>query len=142
MGGLARCSILTTSFDREVLALDLKLPITIFDELDEEVVKSTGFLNLASGEITDVHYIDYDVATHDLPAEREDYAFTSGTLSHNGKDVEFRVDVERITGKYHVSAGELLDVKVRAARLFAGIECKDLVGSVKKPGAASRKKLH
>ena len=118
--------------------MDLKIPITIFDELDEEVVKSTGFLNLASGEITDVHYIDYDVATRDLPAEREDYAFTSGTLSHNGKDVEFRVDVERITGKYHVSAGELLDVKVRAARLFAGIECKDIVGSAPDQRTASQ----
>ena len=122
--------------------MNLKLPITICDELDEEVVESTGSLDLASGEITDVHYIDYDVATHDLPPEREDYAFTSGTLSHNGKDVEFRVDVERITGKYHVSAGELLDVKVRAARLFAGIEGKDLVGSEPEQRTASRKKLH
>jgi hypothetical protein len=122
--------------------LNLKLPITIFDELDEEVVKSTGSLDLASGEITDVHYVDYDVAARDLPAERDDYAFTSGTLSHNGKDVEFRVDVERITGKYHVTPGELLDVKVRAARLFAGIEGKELLDSAPKGGTAPRKKLH
>jgi hypothetical protein len=125
--------------------LDLKLPITIFDELDEEVVESTGSLDLASGEITDVHYLDYDVAARDLPAERDNYAFTSGTLSHNGKDVEFRVDVERMTGKYHVTPSELLDVKVRAARLFAGIEGKDLLGGgAQKPGAAApgKKKLH
>ena len=125
--------------------MNLKLPITIFDELDEEVVKSTGSLDLASGEIHDVQYVDYDVASRDLPAHRDDYAFTSGTLSHNGKDVEFRVDVERITGKYHVSPSELLDVKVRAARLFAGIEGKDLLGgAAQKPGAAAsgKKKLH
>lgn len=122
--------------------MNLKLPITISDELDEEVIESTGSLDLASGEITDVHYLDYDVAARDLPAERDDYAFTSGTLSHNGKDVEFRVDVERITGKYHVTPGELLDVKVRAARLFAGIEGKELLDSAPKPGTAPRKKLH
>lgn len=122
--------------------MNLKLPITIFDELDEEVIQSTGSLDLASGEITDVHYLDYDVAARDLPAERDDYAFTSGTVSHNGKDVEFRVDVERITGKYHVTPGELLDVKVRAARLFAGIEGKELLDSAPKPRTAPRKKLH
>lgn len=122
--------------------MNLKLPITIFDELDEEVIQSTGSLDLASGEITDVHYLNYDVAARDLPAERDDYAFTSGTVSHNGKDVEFRVDVERMTGKYHVTPGELLDVKVRAARLFAGIEGKELLDSAPKHRAAPRKKLH
>ena len=122
--------------------MNLKLPITIFDELDEEVVKSTGSLDLASGEIHDLQYVDYDVAARGLPAERDDYAFTSGMLSHDGKDVEFRVDVERITGKYHVSPSELLDVKVRAARLFAGIEGKDLVGGAAKQGKAPGKKLH
>ena len=122
--------------------MNLKLPIKIFDELDEEVIESTGSLDLASGEITDVHYRDYDISERDLPAHRDDYAFTSGTLSHNGKDVEFRVDVERITGKYHVSASELLDVKVRAARLFAGIEGKEMLDGAPKQGTASRKKLH
>lgn len=122
--------------------MNLKLPISIFDELDEEVIESTGSLDLASGEITDVHYLNYDVAARDLPAERDDYAFTSGTVSHNGKDVEFRVDVERMTGKYHVTPGELLDVKVRAARLFAGIEGKELLDSAPKHRAAPRKKLH
>ena len=129
-------------FPEEVPALNLKLPITIFDELHEEVVESTGSLDLASGEITDVRYVNYDVRARDLPAERDDYAFTSGTLSHNGKDVEFRVDVERITGKYHVTPGELLDVKVRAARLFAGIEGKELLDGAPKAGTAPRKKLH
>jgi hypothetical protein len=122
--------------------MNLKLPISIFDELDEEVIESTGSLDLASGEITDVHYLNYDVAARDLPAERDDYAFTSGTVSHNGKDVEFRVDVERMTGKYHVTPGELLDVKVRAARLFAGIEGKELLDSAPKHRTAPRKKLH
>ena len=31
--------------------MDLKLPITIHDELDEEVIESTGVLDLASGQI-------------------------------------------------------------------------------------------
>lgn len=124
--------------------MNLKLPITIFDELDEDVIQSTGLLDLASGEIHDVKYVDYDLAAQGLPADQEDYAFTSGTLSHNGKDVEFRVEVERFKGAYSVSANELLDIKVRAARLFAGIEGSGLLGGVRPPapGTGPRKKLH
>ena len=68
--------------------MDLKVPISITDELSEEVIASTGLLNLASGEIERVDYEDYDFALRGLPFESEDYEFTSGTLSNNGKDVE------------------------------------------------------
>jgi hypothetical protein len=104
----------------------LKAPIAITDELDEELIQSTGFLDLASGEIHDVSYIDYDVKAQGLPARADDYAFTSGKLSHEGKDVEFSIQVDVYSGKYSVTANELLDIKVRAAKLFAGIEGKDL----------------
>lgn len=138
----------------KVCTLNLKLTIAIFDELDEEIIKSTGTLDLASGEINGVQYIDYDVTAKGLPVERDDYAFTSGTLTHEGKDVEFRVEADPF-GKYSVSPTELLDIKVRAARLFAGIEGKDLLAGASKQGAAKpatqasgkppvlpRKKLH
>ena len=49
-------------------------------------------------------------------------------MSHKGKDVEFRVDVNKVTGQYSVSASELLEIKVRAAALFAGISGKDMLG--------------
>jgi hypothetical protein len=101
--------------------VDLKVPIAITDELSEEVIASTGMLNLASGEIERVEYQDYDFALRGLPFESEDYEFTSGTLSNNGKDVEFRIDVNTVTGQYSVSASELLEIKVRAAALFAGV---------------------
>ena len=102
-------------------AVDLKVPISITDELSEEVIASTGLLNLASGEIERVDYENYDFALRGLPFESEDYEFTSGTLSNNGKDVEFRIDVNTVTGQYSVSASELLEIKVRAAALFAGV---------------------
>ena len=69
-----------------------------------------------------------------LPWESDDYEFTSGVLSNEGKDVEFRVDVNRTTGQYSVSASELLEIKVRAAALFAGVSGKDLLANAERPG--------
>ncbi len=110
--------------------MDLKVPIVITDELSEEVIKGKGSLDLASGEIFRVEYDDWDVEARGLPWEGEDYEFTSGILSNNGKDVEFKIDVNQVTGQYSVSATELLEIKVRAAQLFAGISGRDLARSV------------
>lgn len=100
--------------------MDLKLPITLSDELGDEVITATAQLNLASGEIHGVVYDDYDTAQRGFPWEQDDYEFTSGMLSNAGKDVEFSVTVNRTTGQYSVSANELLEIKVRAAALFSG----------------------
>ena len=110
--------------------MDLKVPINITDELCDEVITSTGQLDLASGDIQRVEYADYDVELRGLPADSDDYEFTSGVLSHNNRDVEFRVDVNRLSGQYSVSASELLEIKVRAAQLFAGITGKALLAGV------------
>jgi hypothetical protein len=99
--------------------VDLKVPITLTDELSEEVIHATALLNLASGEIGRVEYQDYDADTLGAPWESDDYEFTSGTLTSHGRDVEFKVDVNRTTGEYSVSANELLEIKTRAAALFA-----------------------
>ena len=132
------------TFNTQGVSVDLKVPIVISDELSESIIKSTGSLDLASGEIRAVQYEDYDVKVLGLPAEREDYEFTSGVLSNEGRDVEFRIDVDLFTGKYSVSANELLEVKVRAAKLFAGIEGKALLAAApvpaKEPGR--RRKFH
>ena len=98
--------------------MDLKLPIRITDELAESVVESPGMLDLASGEIRSVEYDDYDADKLGLPAEQQDYEFTSGTLSNGDREVEFRVDVDLLTGKYSVTPSELLELKGRAAKLF------------------------
>lgn len=98
--------------------MDLKLPIRIFDELSESVIESTGMLDLASGEIRSVEYEDYNAETQGLPAEKEDYEFTSGLLTNGTKDVEFRVEVDVMSGRYSVTPSELLELKGRAAKLF------------------------
>lgn len=121
----------------QVSAVDLKVPITISDEQTEDVIASTGLLDLASGEIHRVEYQDYDVASQGLPWDSDDYEFTCGVLSNNGKDVEFKVDVNKVTGQYSVSASELLEIKVRAASLFAGITGAALLGG---PNAATGSK--
>ena len=73
--------------------MDLKVPIKIFDELAESVIESSGTLDLASGEIRSVEYLDYDIDLSGLPAEDENYEFTMGMLSNGDRDVEFRIDV-------------------------------------------------
>jgi hypothetical protein len=99
--------------------VDLKLPIKIFDELAESVIESTGMLDLASGEIRTVQYQDgYDKDAQGLPAEDESYEFTSGLLTNGTKDVEFRVEVDVMSGHYSVTPSELLELKGRAAKLF------------------------
>ena len=99
--------------------MDLKLPITIHDELDDEVIESTGMLDLASGEIRDVVYADFDLEADGFPAESEDYDFTCGTLSNGSKDVEFRIEVDVVGRKYSITPTELLELKGRAAKLFS-----------------------
>lgn len=109
--------------------MDLKVPIAISDELSDDIVTSKGLLNLASGEIERIEYEDYDAKSQGFPFESDDYEFTSGTLSNAGKDVEFRVDVNKVTGQYSVSASELLEIKVRAAALFAGVTGRSLLAN-------------
>lgn len=98
--------------------MDLQVPIVVVDELAEAVIRSSAVLDLASGEIRSLQYEDYDVGLQGLPAEQPDYEFTSGTLSNSGREVEFRVEVDVLTGNYSVTASELLELKGRAAKLF------------------------
>jgi hypothetical protein len=100
--------------------VDLKVPIVVCDELMERVVRASAMLNLASGEITDVAYLKYDTAVKGFPWARDDYEFSSGMLSNNGKDIEFTVQVNTTTGQHSVNATELLEIKTRAAALFSG----------------------
>ena len=123
--------------------MDLKVKIAISDEQSDEVIASTGLLDLASGDISRVEYQGYDAEVLGLPWDSEDYEFTSGMLSHNGKDVEFRIDVNKTTGQYSVSATELLEIKLRAAALFAGMSGKDMLGSVEAKASGSKpSRLH
>lgn len=99
--------------------MDLKLPIRIFDELDDLVIESTGVLDLASGEIRNVERVDASQGPAGLPAENPGYDFTSGSLSNGKKDVEFRIEVDVMSGHYSVTPSELLELKGRAAKLFS-----------------------
>ena len=117
--------------------MNLKVPIAILDELAETVIRSSGFLDLASGEIFDVRYEVDRPGLMGMPAVDEQYEFTSGVLSNDGKDVEFRIDVDVMRGQYFVNPTELLELKVRAAKLFAGIEPKTLLAASERAATAS-----
>jgi len=117
--------------------MNLKVPIEILDELAETVIRSTGSLDLASGEIFDVRYEVDRRELMGMPAVDEQYEFTSGVLSNDDKDVEFRIDVDVMRGQYFVNPTELLELKVRAAKLFAGIEGKALLAASERAAAAS-----
>ncbi len=99
--------------------MDLKLPITLVDEMTDWEVRASAELDLASGDIGKVQYEDYDVAAMGLPARHEDYEFTVGVLSNQGREVEFRVEVDAAGGRYAVTPSELLELKGRAAKLFS-----------------------
>ena len=118
--------------------MNLKVPIVILDELAETVIRSTGSLDLASGEIFDIRYEVNRPGLMGMPAADEQYEFTSGVLSSGGKDVEFRIDVDVMRGQYFVNPTELLEVKVRAAKLFAGIEGKKLLAASGSAAAPSQ----
>ncbi|MEO7337959.1 MAG: hypothetical protein ABIV63_15400 [Caldimonas sp.] len=117
--------------------MNLKVPIVILDELDESIIRSTGSLDLASGEIFDVRYDVDRPGPLGLPAADENYEFTSGVLSSDGKDVEFRVDVDVMQARYYVNPTELLELKVKAAKLFAGLDGKALLANVDRASALS-----
>ena len=110
--------------------MELKVPIVVTDELSDEVITSTGMLDLASGDIHQIAYQNYDAVARGLPRESDDYEFSSGVLSNRGKDVEFKVDVNQFTGQYSVSPNELLEIKVRAAALFAGVSSSEMLANV------------
>jgi hypothetical protein len=118
-------------------SMNLRVPIQILDELADTVIRSTGSLDLASGEIVDVRYEADRPRLMGMPAIDEQYEFTSGVLSNDGKDVEFRIDVDVMRGQYFVSPSELLELKVRAAKLFAGLEGKTLLAASERAAAAS-----
>ncbi len=117
--------------------MNLKVTIVILDEIAETVIRSTGSLDLASGEIFDILYEVNRPGLMGMPAADEQYEFTSGVLSSDGKDVEFRIDVDVMRGQYFVNPTELLELKVRAAKLFAGIEGKTLLTASERAAAAS-----
>jgi len=99
--------------------MDLKLPISIIDELSEHEVRSEGELDLASGEIHNVRCVDPLRVAQGLPAAQEDYEFTVGILRNGAREVEFRIEVDALHGRYSVTPSELLELKVRAAKLFS-----------------------
>jgi hypothetical protein len=111
--------------------VDLKVKIALTVERSEEIANATAELDLASGEIRRVEYTDWDVDTQGQPWDAEDYEFTSGMLSHQGKDVEFGVELHPTTGQFSVNANELLEIKLKAAQLFAGLTGADLIANAK-----------
>jgi hypothetical protein len=112
------------------ITVDLKVPIVITDELADDAISATAQLNLASGEISHIQYQGYDVAAKGLPWEQEDYEFSCGTLTNNGKDVEFTVQVNQTTGQYSITATELQEIKMRAAALFSGVPSATLIEEI------------
>jgi hypothetical protein len=109
--------------------MELKVPIAISVEQTDEVIAGSALLDLASGDIVKVEYTGWDIAKRGLPWDSADYEFTSGTLTHQGKDVEFSVEVNKTTGQFSVNANELLEIKLKAAQLFAGMTGADVLAN-------------
>jgi hypothetical protein len=99
--------------------MDTQIPITLSDELLEEVIISNAKLNLASGEITAVEYINYDVKKNGLPANHPDYTYTSGIMKMQNKEIEFAVEVNSSNSEYSLNPDELEEMKEKATALIS-----------------------
>lgn len=99
--------------------MDKKIPIILQDELEDEVITSHAFMNLASGEISDIKYENYNVKTEGLPAKNSQYTYTCGTMRFQDKEVEFVIEVDTSTGEYSVNTDELQELKEKAAELLS-----------------------
>ena len=58
------------------------------------------------------------MAAQGIPAAKEDYECSIGTLRSGERVVEFRVEAT-LSGHYSLTASELLELKGRAAKLFS-----------------------
>jgi hypothetical protein len=54
-----------------------------------------------------------------VPAQKPDYEFSVGILRSGAREIEFRVEVDALAGRYFVTPTELLELKGRAAKLFS-----------------------
>ncbi len=100
--------------------------IVIYDELAEDVIQSNAKLNLQSGCISDVKYIDYSVKEEGIPSDRDDYEFTSGLLSFDKKELEFAISV--VDDEYVLSEKELSEVKEKILKLSKNISSMSVNG--------------
>ena len=96
--------------------MDLKVPIKISDELSEDIIDSTGLLDLASGEIYRIEYEDYDLEGRGLPADNDDYEFTVGTLSQGDYIGQTALTRERVAAGV-VAIDEVTVLRVPVASL-------------------------
>lgn len=94
----------------------MRIPVSIYDELSNDVIESEGLLNLDSGEITNIKYLDYDISKEGLPFKKKDYEFTSGILRKDNKEMEFTLSIEN--GNYCVNTDELVELKEKSIKLF------------------------
>lgn len=60
-----------------------------------------------------------------------------GTLTHGGKDVELRVDLNRATGVFSVNPSGLLENKLKAAQLSGGMSGADLLANLAQRAASA-----
>lgn len=103
--------------------MDILIPIIIQDEFLDNDIISHAKMNLASGEITDIIYEDYDFKKKALPALHTDYICTSAVMTipqgNEKREIDFAVEVDTQTGEYSVNPTELEEIKEKAAHLIA-----------------------
>lgn len=94
----------------------MKIPVSIYDELTNKIIESEGLLDLDSGEVTHIKYLDYNVSKEGFPSVKKNYEFTCGILRKENKEMEFTLTVDK--GDYCVSADELEELKTKSIKLF------------------------
>lgn len=96
-----------------------KVPIVLKDELLDDEIMSNAQMDLDTGEITSIEYIDYSLKEDGLPAANPDYTCTSGIIKFQDKEVEFAIDVDTSSGDYSINVDELEEIKEKAMKLLS-----------------------
>lgn len=98
-----------------------KVPIILKDELLDDDIMSNAQMDLDTGEITSIEYIDYNLKEEGLPAANSDYTCTSGVIQFQDKEVEFAIDVNPSSGEYSINVNELAEIKEKAMKLLSKV---------------------
>lgn len=112
------------------------VPVTLSEEICGEkyefIIYADAQLDLDSGDISIKSYYtleeqinkeqvrkEYDFSSFGLPANHEEYEFTSGLLRIQDKELEFGVNVNVDDGSYEVTVDELEQIKEKALSLVS-----------------------
>lgn len=100
------------------------IKITIYDDMEDYAIESSGQLNCATGIVSNIEYKDYDVAKKGSPATKEGYFDSYGVFSFEVNSEKKDIELVVLANKdgYSVSRGELQEIQEKIMVLTKNAE--------------------